>query len=171
MTFPESLTLGHGEAVLREWRAGDAPALEPVCGDPFLMSVTAIPASYSEPAAREWIERRQERHAAGTVLSLAITRLGWEEEALGDVLLFNFGADGTEAELGYWLLPAARGKGLATEASSALSRWGFSALGLERIELVIPLANAPSHAVAERLRAVREERTVEGAAVYSLRPG
>lgn len=70
--------------------------------------------------------------------------------------LAGFRASGTEAALGYWLVPAARGAGLAGTAARLLCDYGFGTLGLRRIELEIRPGNAASHPVAERLGAVHE---------------
>ena len=51
----------------------------------------------------------------------------------GEVILFNFGFL-SEAEIGIRLLPEYRGRGLAKESLSAYMRYGFSKLGLEKIE-------------------------------------
>jgi RimJ/RimL family protein N-acetyltransferase len=66
----------------------------------------------------------------------------------------RFGDDGLSAALGYWLVPAARGSGLATAAVRLPCRRGFEELSLERIELLVEPGNAPSRRVAERLGAV-----------------
>lgn len=50
---------------------------------------------------------------------------------VGNVNLTRFSDDGCEAALGYWLVPGARGRGLASAAASTLANWGFEALGLE----------------------------------------
>src|SRR5690606_39699272 len=59
-------------------------------------------------------------------------------------------ADAT-AELGYWLLPSARGRGLASGALRALRDWCCDA-GYHRISLVANLDNLATHRVARRDR-------------------
>lgn len=79
-------------------------------------------------------------------------------------------------QAGYWLVPAARGKGLATRALRELSSWG-RLRGLHRMELVIGKHNRASRAVAERAGAqlegiLRKRLLVNGqrinAALYAL---
>ncbi|MFC3999262.1 GNAT family N-acetyltransferase [Nocardiopsis sediminis] len=53
-------------------------------------------------------------------------------------------------EVGYWLAPEARGRGLATEAVIAVSRWAVLDQGFQRVELKAGTANTGSRAVAER---------------------
>ncbi len=64
--------------------------------------------------------------------------------------------EGGAAEVGYWLAPRARGRGLATAAASLLIDWGFAELGVARIEFAILPENRASQRVAERLGATPE---------------
>ena len=139
---------------LREWRPADAPALAPLCGGPdWDPRYTSLPAEWSDPTARAWIEKLRRRRCAGTAVALAIVPVG-EDVPVGNVNLVRFSDDGLSAALGYWVVPAPRGRGLATAAAGLLCRWGFDELGLERIELLVEPGNAPSRRVAERLGAV-----------------
>jgi RimJ/RimL family protein N-acetyltransferase len=54
-------------------------------------------------------------------------------------------------EVGYHLLPDARGRGYATEAARALLGYGFRTLKLSEIHAVALPHNAPSQAVMQRL--------------------
>jgi RimJ/RimL family protein N-acetyltransferase len=60
------------------------------------------------------------------------------------------------AAAGYWLSPAARGRGLATRAVRLLARWAFGELGLARLELTCGPDNEASQQVAERCGFTRE---------------
>jgi ribosomal-protein-alanine N-acetyltransferase len=59
--------------------------------------------------------------------------------------------DGSEVEVSYGLLPAHRGKGLATEAASAVLGWGFQTLKLPQIVAYSRGDNVVSHRVLERI--------------------
>ena len=54
------------------------------------------------------------------------------------------------ATIGYWLLPEARGKGLATRAVRLASRWALRDLTLARLGLLTEPSNDHSQGVAER---------------------
>jgi RimJ/RimL family protein N-acetyltransferase len=54
-------------------------------------------------------------------------------------------------EVGWRLAPAARGRGLATEAGAAAVRWGFVEGGLDRIVSIYETDNVASGRVMERL--------------------
>jgi len=60
------------------------------------------------------------------------------------------------AEISYWVLPAARGQGVATSAVTAARRWCFEALGLQRIEIAHSVHNPASCRVAMRAGFVLE---------------
>ncbi|GAB3450425.1 GNAT family N-acetyltransferase [Streptomonospora sediminis] len=53
-------------------------------------------------------------------------------------------------EVGYWLGPWARGRGLATEAVAAVSRWALTDQAFQRVELKAATGNAASRRVAEK---------------------
>lgn len=141
--------------VLRDWRDADAPALESVCGEWNVCAFTSVPWSWSKAGALEWIDRQRYKRAAGTVLAMAIVAAE-DDRALGNVNLARLGDGGQEAEIGYWLVPEARGHGLATGATALLAAWGFENLGLERIEFAILPENVASQGVAERVGAKPE---------------
>jgi RimJ/RimL family protein N-acetyltransferase len=63
--------------------------------------------------------------------------------------------DAGVAETGYWIGPAARGRGYVTEAVRAVASHAFG-LGLVRIELLAAVGNVASQNVAERAGFTRE---------------
>lgn len=69
-----------------------------------------------------------------------------------------FGIDRAEgeAELGYMVAPAARGRGIGTAILRALTDWAFADLGAQRLRLVVDVENPASLRVAERAGYVRE---------------
>jgi len=64
------------------------------------------------------------------------------------------GADALE--IGYWIVRDRWGQGLATEAAAALTRVGFTRMGVERLEIRVAPDNARSLAVPRKL-GYREE--------------
>jgi RimJ/RimL family protein N-acetyltransferase len=59
-------------------------------------------------------------------------------------------------EIGYWIRASHTGRGLATEATAALTRVGFDLCGVDRIELRVEPHNVASARVPEKLGFVRE---------------
>ena len=176
--LPTSLTLDGGPVLLRDWQDADAPVLVGVCGEWDVCQFTSVPWTYSSAEALAWVERIRHKRSQGSLLALAIVEAN-SGAVVGNVNLTRFSEDGMEAALGYWLLPYARGRGLASAAAVALTNWGFEVLCLERIELAILPDNAPSQRVAERLGARAEgirQRSHEAGgqwwdmAIYALPP-
>jgi ribosomal-protein-serine acetyltransferase len=75
----------------------------------------------------------------------------WTAGTLVGVIDLRMRPDQAHGEIGYWLVPAARGRGLITRAARVLVDHGFRERGLRRIEIRSATANAASRAVPERL--------------------
>ncbi|MFK0233955.1 GNAT family N-acetyltransferase [Streptomyces vinaceus] len=73
------------------------------------------------------------------------------------------------AEVGYDLVPSARGNGYATEALKGLVSWAFAQPGVSALHARVDADNAPSHAVLLRAGFERTGPTEDGGAHYSLR--
>ena len=126
----------------------DNPAIVDACRDPEVVRWTRVPESYDEAKAAEWAVESQRQREAGTGLHLVVA------DAASDELLGSIGVhlnqDEGRADVGYWLVPQARGRGVMTRAVGLFSRWIFETLPVERIEITIEPANAASRGVAER---------------------
>jgi RimJ/RimL family protein N-acetyltransferase len=70
---------------------------------------------------------------------------------LGHVMLHTLAWRHRRAEIGYWLTPAARGRGVGKKAVGMLVEWAFSEVGLERIEITTTPDNGPARALATTL--------------------
>ncbi|MFE7463913.1 GNAT family N-acetyltransferase [Streptomyces sp. NPDC057499] len=143
-----------GDAVLRPWAPADADseplldALVSAAADPAIALWNPI-ASTDRDAARAWVEARHGGWERGTSASFAV--LDATDGALfGNVTLrWTDRADGL-AMMGYLLLPAARGRGLATRAVAAVTDWGFDTVGVRRMEIAHAVGNQASCGVADR---------------------
>lgn len=97
--------------------------------------------------ALEWIEawphRWQEESAGGWAVADGA-------DVLGQIAFRTINLDDGAAELSYWVLPDARGRGVAVQAVIALTGWSFDVLGLHRIEINHSTQNTGSCRVAER---------------------
>lgn len=140
-TFP----LADG-AELRPWTDGDAPALRAAYADPDIQRWHVRGLDSLDEAReliaewqRAWAQERRLEWAVADTGGALLGRLG-----LKDLVLF----DGV-AEVAYWTVPAARGRGLAPRAVDAVSRWAFG-LGFRRLELEHSTQNLASCRVAEK---------------------
>ena len=123
--------------------------------DPEVQRFTYVPSPWLDGFEHTWLERYEEAHRDGSRAGFAVVdAVGGE--FLGLAALVSLDLDGREAEAGYIVAPAARGRGVAGRALALLTGWALGDLGLERLELRITAENAGSVRVAERAGFVRE---------------
>ncbi len=147
--------LADGPTALRPWRESDVPALVAVCQDPEIPRWTRVPSPYGEADARLYLEQRHDAVQNGTSAPFAIVASD-DGRLLGSISLMRFSWIDARAEVGYFLAREARGQGHAVRAVRLICAWGFDALGLGRIDLLVGTGNAPSQRVAERAGFIRE---------------
>jgi len=97
--------------------------------------------------AESWIEHEQDRWERELGGSWAVT--------CGDSLLGRTGIGGVSLEearagLTYWVLPEARGRGVASLALVTVVDWAFEAVGFHRLELDHSTRNPASCRVATK---------------------
>ena len=144
MTQP---TITAGELTLRPFTLDDIAWVYAVSLDPAVQKFVQIPLPYrmedAEHFVRELAIGAWERRERAEFVIVA-----GGGERLGRVSL---GLDGNgAAQVGYWMDPAARGRGVASRALRELCRWGFAELGLGLIEWRAEVGNVGSRRVAEK---------------------
>jgi RimJ/RimL family protein N-acetyltransferase len=107
-----------------------------------------VPEPPPEGFARSWYERYEARRADGTGETFAIA--GDDGAFLGLALAPTIDEEAAEAELGYIVAAAARGRGVASRALELLTRWAFEQRGIQRAYLLIDVDNPASAKVAQR---------------------
>lgn len=122
--------------------------LAAVVHDPDVLRFTRIPDPPPEDFVEGWFAGYEEGRAAGTRDAFAI--LDAEGTFLGTAVAPAIDRATGTVELGYTIMPAARGRGVATTALGLITDWAFAALDAERIELYISADNPASKRVAER---------------------
>jgi RimJ/RimL family protein N-acetyltransferase len=149
LPVPEGL-LRDGVA-LRRLRARDAgPFAAAFRDDPELGVLIGTDEDPTEGGVRRFIARQPGLRARGEFLGLAVTDES-RRPFLGHVMLHTLAWRHRRAEIGYWLVPAARGRGIGTAAVGLLVDWAFAELGLERIEITTTPDNGPARALANAL--------------------
>lgn len=141
--------LTDGRLLLRLPTDADVPAITAACQDPDIARYTLVPSPYTEDDARGFVERALAGHDAGEGFPLAVTDAG-AGTLLGTVGIFIDRRD-LVGTLGYWVAAGARGRGVASDATGLLCRYGFDELGLMRLQLEAATENVPSNAVAAGL--------------------
>lgn len=133
---------------LRKWSSEDLRCVEAASTDPEIPRGTTVPAKYSEEEGRAWIERQWSRQTTGQGLSMAIAD-PQTDEAQGLVYLGLRRIEG-HCELGYWLIPGARGQGLGTAAISLVSRWVLRDTEIYRLVAYVEPHNLASCALLRK---------------------
>ena len=123
--------------------------------DPAVQRFTRVPVPPPAGFATTWLARYEEGRRAGGREAFAIEDPA-DSSFLGIAVAPRIDREASTAELGYVVAPAARGRGVATDALGQLTAWSFSELGMQRLELLISVVNEQSKRVAERCGFVRE---------------
>ncbi|MET9774636.1 GNAT family N-acetyltransferase [Streptomyces sp. NPDC006367] len=131
--------------LLRRWAGIDARPVVTAFADP-LMRGQSEEAIDSQDAAERWIAGWTERWDAGTAYAFAVVDAGGG--VLGNVAVGRVDRRHATGWVSYWTTPAARGRGVASQACGALARWAFDDAGLFRLELGHRVNNPASCRVA-----------------------
>lgn len=141
--------------MLRQPCSADVPMAMELSTDPYVPATGSLPAEADEAEALAWVQRQRDRHSECTGFSFIIADKN-TDEALGSCGLWLRQLETGRASAGYSIRPSARGRGLAVEALSALTSFGWSIPALHRIELYIEPWNIASIRTAERCGYARE---------------
>jgi RimJ/RimL family protein N-acetyltransferase len=118
----------------------------------------AVAAAFEDPAIQEWNTRPRGMDVPtwmafrndwsdGDHASWAVT-LDDDDVLAGTVSLHHIDVDQADAEVGYWVAPWARRRGVATSSVRAALAFAFTTLQLHRVYLFHAVENAPSCRVA-----------------------
>jgi RimJ/RimL family protein N-acetyltransferase len=164
----EAPVLQGDSVVLRPWADGDLRRIVEACSDPESQRwLPDLPTPFLRADAEHFLLRQRTMLAdrAGVGWAMADPVDG---RCLGAMTLFGLERIGREAELGYWIHPDARGRGLTTQAARLAVRHAFvpvedGGLGLGRVELRAAAGNPASLAIARRVgfREIGRQRGVD----------
>jgi [ribosomal protein S5]-alanine N-acetyltransferase len=135
--------LTDGVVILRASEPADLPAIDAGIHDPDVIRWIGPP----EGSAIDVLALNQRRWAGGSPTLSICTPDG---SCVGLAWVNVRGTDPSTGALGYWLLPRARGRGLATRAVRLLSAWAARDLGMTNLRIVVEPENLGSRGVAER---------------------
>jgi RimJ/RimL family protein N-acetyltransferase len=142
---PEVPTVRDADLLLRAFVEADADAVLRACQDEQIQRWTTVPVPYGIEDARSFIAGGPAGWQAGRPSFAAV-------DATTGELLGSFGVvdrnEVGDAEIGYWVAPWARGRGVATRSVRLLCRYLFDE-GAERITWSAVVGNVASRRVAE----------------------
>jgi RimJ/RimL family protein N-acetyltransferase len=150
----EPFELRIDELLLRPWRLADAEDFWTALQDPEIALWNGSGSASRDDAVA--VLARRANWSTGDHASWAIVDA--DDRLLGSLSLHRIDLLERDAEIGYWTVPAARGRGVAPRTVAAVCGWAFDVLGLERIELVHAAENVASGRVAEKAGFTREGR-------------
>ncbi len=142
-----------GDVILRYPSLDDVDAILPAFRDPELREAGNLPAFDRDGLAAS-IHELPMLAERGRLLALAAldARSG---EVIGGGTLHHLDSERKIVEIGYFVLPHARRRGVATTIARLLSQHAFS-LGIERVAAYVNVGNTASERVVERAGFTRE---------------
>jgi RimJ/RimL family protein N-acetyltransferase len=145
--------LRSGDVILRFPSLEDVEGILPAFTDPELREAGNLPAFGREELVGS-IQELPSLAESGRLLALAAldARSG---EVIGGGTLHHLDSERGIVEIGYFVLPHARRRGLATTIARLLADHAFS-LGIERVAAYVNVGNVASERVAERVGFTRE---------------
>lgn len=149
--WAESTVMESGRLRLRPFTEADVPRIVEACSDPVTRHYLAgLPHPYTPAIARSYLADCIWQAATGAKATWAVADRE-TDELLGNIAVMDMlGINPTSGEVGYWMHPAARGRGIMTEAVRMTVDHALDPDGLDRRRLVLYAAvdNAASNAVA-----------------------
>jgi RimJ/RimL family protein N-acetyltransferase len=148
--------LADAAVALRPMRLDDAaPSAAAFGADPELGVLLGFEQDPDEESVRSRVQGQAQRADEGKSLDLAIadpaTDAFW-----GSVILHSFDWHSRRCEVGFWVVPAARRRGLGSGAVALALSWVFNDLELLRVEMTTTPENQAVPALARRLGFTRE---------------
>lgn len=174
LSFP-GRGIRRGDLLFRLPTVDDVPTIAPAFLDEDVGGRANMPL-IDEETVRAVAESLPDLLARGRFLPLLVTDAA---SVLGGGTLHRIDRELEQGEIGYWLFPHARGRGVATRTARFLAEHGFS-IGLRRIEARVFAGNPESERVLQRAGFTREgilrslPRRAGGRddmTLYSLLPG
>lgn len=157
--------------LLRPWRPDDVAPMARINADPEVMRWIGDGRTVDEDATRAGVERMAEGWAAeGFGLFAAELRATGELVGFAGLAVPRFLPEVLPAvEAGWRFARHVWGRGLATEAATAVVRFGFEDRGLERIVSIVQTGNAASERIVAKLGMTVARVTTDPASGRPLR--
>ncbi|MEU1619433.1 GNAT family N-acetyltransferase [Streptomyces sp. NPDC005722] len=153
--FPDTV-LRTERLLLRPFTADDTHDTWASCADPDTQRWLPLPRPYTREAATAWCTTVSHAlRASGDGIHFAVAAPDGGR-LLGTVGLKRTDWRARTSEVGYWVAPWARGRGIATEATRTLATWLLADRGFHRLELRAATGNTASQRLAVKAGLRRE---------------
>ncbi|MBG6192483.1 RimJ/RimL family protein N-acetyltransferase [Arthrobacter sp. CAN_A212] len=142
-----SVTAAGEGLLLRPWGRDDAETVYQACQDPDIIRWTTVPFPYTRDHAAMFTQSAESNWQKRTGVAFAVV-----SEETGAVFascgLVDVDDSDSTVEVGYWVAPWARRRGVATAAAGGVARWAIEDLGAQRVTLEAAAVNHGSQQVA-----------------------
>jgi len=140
---------------LRPFAEADTEAIYALLSNAYVLRYWDAPPWRERARAERFIATCKEMSEEGSGARLVIERAA-DNAFIGWCCLVKWNSEYRSATMGYCLDSAAWGQGFATEAASALLKWAFDTLPLNRVQAETDTRNLASARVLEKLGFARE---------------
>ena len=147
MELDEGTVLRGRGLVLRTWLPEDADDLLEACQDPDTQRWTTLPSPYLPEHAEQFLDTCALRWVQGLATFAIVGERG--PGLLGSIGFVGLPEEGV-VEVGYWIAPNARARGVATAATRLICDWALDVLGFNRVEWQAYVGNDASRRVADK---------------------
>ncbi len=143
-------TLRYEAITLRPPQESDIPKIHQACLDPLIPKFTRVPAEYTLAHAELFIREKTPNALAAKsgilfiIENRAIAEGDGEPQFCGVISFHSIDLSDHVAELGYWIVASARGKGIGRTGARVITDYGFTTLNFRRIEAVVDVENLAS---------------------------
>lgn len=150
--FPEFLT---PRLTLREIRDEDTPRLHTIWTDSLVTRYLVLDPFTEIQQTREMISILKALYPSGEGCRWALS-IPANQEVIGTCGFHNWKKEHARAEIGYEMDPRYWGQGLMSEAVLTMLEYGFTEMGLNRVEAFVTVGNRKSLSFLERNGFTRE---------------
>lgn len=112
-----------------------------------------VDAMHTVEGFKRYVELCRKRHWERVEIGYVIVVEGMVAGRIG---MYHFDHQNKIASIGYWLAEDFQGRGIITRACQKIIHYGFTELGMNRIEIKCATGNVKSQAIPERLHFTRE---------------
>lgn len=152
LAFPP---LADGQVALRSWNEADVFQQLEAFRDPVFLTYSDWQPLNSDEARQRLWDQEQSR-LKGEQIDFTVVDSEDAGVLLGGASLALISEKDRRASLGYWVIPAARGRGVASRSVRLITQWAFQTLHLARLEITCGPDNHGSQRVAQRCGFTRE---------------
>ena len=131
--LPPRQLLTDGVVTLRAPDSGDIDDYARSASDPAIVAFTHVPLDFGRDGAARFVAAAATAWESGEMARFAVTSAAAPAQLVGSISLVHLDWATASADVGFWLLPEARGRGLAKHAVHLVTSWAFDVVGLSEL--------------------------------------